>query len=27
VIATDILTLSGNEVMPTCDEVLKTRKK
>ena len=26
-IASDILTLTGNEVMPTCDEIMKIRKK
>jgi branched-chain amino acid transport system substrate-binding protein len=27
VIATDIMTLTGNEVMPSCDEIKKERKK
>jgi branched-chain amino acid transport system substrate-binding protein len=27
VVASDILTLSGNEVMPSCDDILKARKK
>ncbi len=27
VVATDIMTLTGDQVMPKCDEVLKTRKK
>ena len=26
-IASDIMTLTGNEILPTCEEVLETRKK
>jgi branched-chain amino acid transport system substrate-binding protein len=27
VVSTDIVTLTGDEVLPTCDEIMKERKK